>query len=627
MTVYTPIWIAMFKALSVTHTFQYNDLPYLYTEKRNDPTRFLEHHVKPESEDSDDFESGVNHVINKIMPKLCGSPFGFGFDLENEVMDKKNGVYSITHRDSHMFASTLFMDNKREAVTERKVWIELYVEKRIHPVFSSLIEAVKKELKQINSAMSNYSKDALIEVTKNLEEKSAFKDINNEDLFMKKLCELLEKKLAEGEKHIKNLQERILGYETNVTEVRKELYRKKIRYAMMGQLSVILQGYSATPFIKDFIRDLDVFFQKPTTKEIDTVWGRKQTSNVQPEYTVLRAKVKGMAIGAFFKPSDKPNSIGWLGKLGDVAALPLEPGLSTFSRVRRGSALESILEKIAADLYAYLSDGEYIVPKTRLAELPIKNQFTKDNALTEELFNEINYQRQTKVNEGIYVMSKFIENYQDLAELTNCVIDEQSLDFEECLNLGRVPEYVGIEGEKVPLKGLMEILAISRLLADTDVLGGSAKNAGFLIERNANGEPKSVRAVKVDPGYAFNFIGPQNLFHQSQLPHAWDTNLLKKEPRHLQYSNLMPPLPWNNLTELQQQQFIIALDFGLKMLKGNNEVFKKFMDRDDFNETPKNKLQLPKVRKYWECLQNNLTQQEKVYEEELKRLNQEKFSY
>ena len=47
--------------------------------------------------------------------------------------------------------------------------------------------------------------------------------------------------------------------------------------------------------------------------------------------------------------------------------------MTNHSLVRRSSVLEAMVEKVAGDLYVYLSEGDYHVPKTRLAELPIKN--------------------------------------------------------------------------------------------------------------------------------------------------------------------------------------------------------------------------------------------------------------
>ena len=63
---------------------------------------------------------------------------------------------------------------------------------------------------------------------------------------------------------------------------------------------------------------------------------------------------------------------------------------------------------------------------------------------------------------------------------------------------GWVSQSVRLEGGAVvPILGLMEVLAASRLLADTDVLGGGGKNAGFVVERDGDGHPLAVRVVKV----------------------------------------------------------------------------------------------------------------------------------
>jgi hypothetical protein len=91
-----------------------------------------------------------------------------------------------------------------------------------------------------------------------------------------------------------------------------------------------------------------------------------------------------------------------------------------------------------------------------------------------------------------------------------------------------------VEGKRVPLCGLLELLAASRLLADTDVLGGGLRNAGFVVERDwpagsvtPSGAaavaavvdrlppPLVVRVVKVDAGEAFNFDGDNNQFSRT----------------------------------------------------------------------------------------------------------------
>lgn len=357
-----------------------------------------------------------------------------------------------------------------------------------------------------------------------------------------------------------------------------------------------------------------------TVKDTKVVWGRRQTPDQQPVYYVESAKVSGQAIGAFFKPQDKPYSVGWLGKLGYFRGLTSTstPQMAIHSVVRRSSALEALAEKMAADLYAYLSEGNYRVPKTRLAELPIKNAYTEQHALTEVLYGEINEGRKEAIDEGVYVLSKRVEGYQDLAKLKECVLQEEQKEFTAFLKEGKLPEHVILDGKKLPLLGLMEILAAGRLLADTDVLGGGGNNAGVVMKYDATGEAIAVGAVKIDPGYAFNFRGMENLFFQSKNPAAHSSNLLREDKRNLQYGNHHTRvLPWYNLTLSQQQQFIQALDRGLKVLRKTEEIAKMVNNREAFKQTPK-KRSLPSLGEVLGGIEENLIWQEETYTNELK---------
>ena len=71
-----------------------------------------------------------------------------------------------------------------------------------------------------------------------------------------------------------------------------------------------------------------------------------------------------------------------------------------------------------------------------------------------------------------------------------------------------LPEFILYEGRKLELLGLMEILAVSKLLSDTDCLGGDLSNVGFKIISD-----HQAIAVKVDMGSSFN--------------DSYDTNQLK----------------------------------------------------------------------------------------------------
>lgn len=363
-----------------------------------------------------------------------------------------------------------------------------------------------------------------------------------------------------------------------------------------------------------------------TVDNINDVWGRRGTPDQQPVYSVQSAEVKvdvkSQAIKAFFKPQDKPDSVGWLGKLGYFRGLtPMHtPQMPAYSLVRRSSALEALAEKMAADLYTYLSEGNYGVAKTRLAELPIKNPYTEQNSFTQALYAEINEGRKEYIDDGVYVLSKWVKNYQDLGKLKNCMLGDEQKAFINFLNEGKLPEYIILNGKKLPLFGLMDILAAGRLLGDTDVLGGGGNNAGIEI-LYAAGEAIAVRVVKIDPGFAFNFRGLENQFFQSRHPDAHSSNLLKQDKRNLQYGNSsLAVLPWGNLTTFQQQQFTQGLDGGLKALRRREEIA-KMMNRQAFKQTPK-KQELPSLRDVLGengiGIEENLAWQEETYANELK---------
>ncbi len=174
----------------------------------------------------------------------------------------------------------------------------------------------------------------------------------------------------------------------------------------------------------------------------------------------------------------------------------------------------------------------------------MSNRFTDANELARALFERLNRGRPPaeRITHGVYVLSRLVEGYRDLAHLDAClrehapaaaaaaaavvggapslppvprpaavaaaaasdaaaapaVPQQQPCAFMCCLQEGWVPQSALVEGRVVPILGLMEVLAASRLVADTDVLGGGGTNAGFVVERDASrdGRPIAVRVVK-----------------------------------------------------------------------------------------------------------------------------------
>ena len=188
----------------------------------------------------------------------------------------------------------------------------------------------------------------------------------------------------------------------------------------------------------------------------------------------------------------------------------------TTRRRQARTVVSAITELFAADVYAALGRGAFYVPQHRLAVLPRMNQFTRDNHLAIALDEHIRATAPGSTR-GLFILSQWVAEYRDLADLEGCLREQapagigavagggdlpEGRPFLACLEEGWVPQSVRLErgGVVVPILGLMEVLAASRLLADTDVLGGGGKNAGFVVERDGDdgrGRPLAVRVVKV----------------------------------------------------------------------------------------------------------------------------------
>jgi hypothetical protein len=178
------------------------------------------------------------------------------------------------------------------------------------------------------------------------------------------------------------------------------------------------------------------------------------------------------------------------------------------------------MEAIAADVYAALGCGAFYVAQHRLAVLPRMNQFTRDNALAIAVDEEIRAAAPGSTR-ALFTLSKWVVEYRDLAELGGCLREQapavaggggggggggvagdlpEGRPFMQCLEEGWVPQSARLDrGVVVPILGLMEVLAASRLLADSNVLGGGGRAAGFVVERDGDGRgrPLAVRVVKV----------------------------------------------------------------------------------------------------------------------------------
>lgn len=309
-------------------------------------------------------------------------------------------------------------------------------------------------------------------------------------------------------------------------------------------------------------------------KALLRIWRGKYTpAAVAPQFTAVAKKEDGSSVGFIAqKTPTKPSRTGagkrWMAKLGlPNQAHQVSETLTTRRRDYQRTIMTVVKEKIAADVYAILGYDAFYVPKHRLAKLPILNDYTRENVLAVALMEELNRNRapETQVVEGVHLLSKWIEGYQDLAQLKDCVVGNVHRDFAACLAIHQVPEAVLVEGQQVPLLGLMEVLAVSRLLGDTDVLGGGLKNAGFVVERNGDGQPLAIRVVKIDAGESFNFRGEDNQLIQAFNPVSLSTQLPTKQD--LQFGNNQPLIiQWESLSAAQKNRFLQTLQKGLTYL-------------------------------------------------------------
>ncbi len=156
---FTPLLAAMFPSMkllillsSESYDFQYNDLPFINIQRKCDPF----------SEYSEMLLGNSDWFISNIYNEL-GS---YGFDVSREFIDPIQGKYEINYRNRNI---------SKDYSGKLTVWIELFVEKRIHPEFKPRIDILKNELARLELVMSSYIEPDLKQVARMLEEeKKAF---------------------------------------------------------------------------------------------------------------------------------------------------------------------------------------------------------------------------------------------------------------------------------------------------------------------------------------------------------------------------------------------------------------------------------------------------------------------
>ena len=267
-----------------------------------------------------------------------------------------------------------------------------------------------------------------------------------------------------------------------------------------------------------------------------------------------RQKSAGSALGAIFKKTidTSENPKEWMGKVGELNGLLKDDPASVRTITRKEINISVTREKIAADLYKELSEGMFDVPKTRLAELPVIDRFTERDFLAIEWVRR-------GITNTLRVMSRFVDGYHDFAKARTREdgVDYSFMGYIEKFH--RPPDFLLTEeGVPVPLKGLIELLAVGRIVADTDMIGGGGENAGFKWVYDDHGTIIGAQTVKIDPGYAFQFKTAANwLFNKLQNKHAQRL----ENDRDIQIANNHQgvTIKWESMTLEQRDTFLSAL--------------------------------------------------------------------
>ena len=179
---------------------------------------------------------------------------------------------------------------------------------------------------------------------------------------------------------------------------------------------------------------------------------------------VVAAKVGGSAFGTIFTKADSTKR--WIGKIGDTRDL-VEQYNYTFEDIN----IDVIFEKLASDLYEEFGRGFFKLPKTHLSQEPLINQFgpTKPRWPIGEdpLYNFI--QRNCDKS-SLRIMSKFISDYHNFEDALTPDLNGTPITCLEFIKKHHRPPETLLTptGQTVPLYGLMEIVSVGRVLADTE---------------------------------------------------------------------------------------------------------------------------------------------------------------
>ena len=333
-------------------------------------------------------------------------------------------------------------------------------------------------------------------------------------------------------------------------------------------------------------------------------------------FTPCGEKSGGTAIGTIYSYAEGRQESQWLGKVGQSTGLLRNERDSYRKRTRKDMNLDTIKEKIAFDCYTILGRQRYDTPRTCLSCQPIMDDFTLGHALAQALASIVN---------SLRIMSRLVEEYHDF-DHASTLHEGKSISFMDYIREKKQPadQIYTPQGTLVPLTGLIELIAVGRAIADTDVLGGYGGNAGFVWIKNDRGVITSARTIKIDPGCAFQFLhAPRdeatfNITYDTLKrlgnQHRWQTDL-----RDIQIANndRSTDIVWERLTQEQKNRFLNTLAASLKTVSRQEDLRFLFFREEAFNRSEEEKIPTDIAELYVTKMQEWLTHQQQIYAQEL----------
>lgn len=350
-----------------------------------------------------------------------------------------------------------------------------------------------------------------------------------------------------------------------------------------------------------------------SNRQIHLIYTDKQGE--QLHYVAVAAKVGGSAFGTIFTKVSSTKR--WIGKIGETRDL-IQQYNYTFEDIN----IDVIFEKLASDLYEEFGRGLFKVPKTRLSEQPLINAFgpTKPRWNYGDYF--FDFIKTNSDKSSLRIMSKFVTVYENFKDALTQDLNGTPITCLEFIKKHHYPPETVITPTKqaVPLYGLMEIVSVGRVLADTDILGGGCDNAGFTWLKDKETEKIiAAQAIKIDPGRALNF---SNIRGSNLTELNWVLNTKCNSTISTKLDNIKDIqtaqncksvfFHWDALTQRQKETFLGILFNSSRYLQAPNVLHYLFFREGKFKHLPENI-----ARKFQNDMKEWLDLQFNIYSDDL----------